>query len=153
MSNAIVIAGDGIVARYSYSGGGITIPNDVLSIFTFDTLDEDTQGAYSTSTGIFTVPADGDYYVEASIEFAGTITAGTYRQMAIYKNGVIFSILDNRNPPASATNLADEMVGSDIVSCVAGDQLSFYVAQNRGAVLNAGDLGANYNHFYIKKAN
>lgn len=44
-----------------------SIPNDTQTVVTFDSVVQDDFGAYDPSTGEFTVPAAGDYRVEAGI--------------------------------------------------------------------------------------
>lgn len=50
----------------------------------YDTVDQDTHGAYSTSTGQYTVPVTGDYDISACIQTSGSQILGTAIQLDIF---------------------------------------------------------------------
>ena len=82
----------------------------------FDTVLSDTHAAYSTSTGLYTVPISGYYRVSGNLAQTGTV-GGTY---SVYKNGSAYAFLVNY---LSSSAVA---AGSLTVKCNAGDTLGIY---------------------------
>ena len=107
-----------------------SVANSVLTILKFDTVDYDTNSAYNTTTGVFTVPAGGAGKYRCSFQygwaFAAVFTAYAY----IYQNGAQkaqnFQTTDGSN---------QKILGiSKTLNCAVGDTIDFRVQQNNGAI-------------------
>ena len=133
--NTIISSGDTIYVEFSVpivgwsSADAIITPATVVaaqltlattatvgasSIIKYDTVQFDTAGAYSTTTGLYTVPAQGAYQVEV-VSFC---SGGT--NVLVYKNGTAYSyIVTSQSGTINS--------GSVLVPCVAGDTLGIYL--------------------------
>lgn len=85
---------------------------------------QDTHGAFSTSTGLYTCPVSGFYRVSSSVTIGATYVAANSSGIGIAKNGTVI---------LSAAQVAGGVVGnlvpviSGTVYCNAGDTLAPYV--------------------------
>jgi hypothetical protein len=105
----------------------------------------DSHNAYSA--GVYTCPVSGKYEASASLVSATAVVAtSTYLQGVIYKNGSPAAYLAITYGNGSTMGLGSS--GSAILSCNAGDTLSFYAATNASLNLNA---TAAANNLTIKK--
>lgn len=136
----------GVVA-YAQTPTG-TLGN-AYNIVKFGTITTDTDSAYSTSTGLFTVPASkgGWYTVTFDITINATWSAGQINQIAMYINGAAKNYF-------SATAIA-AAAGTDIMSSgsfnfllVAGDTLGFY--SNVGTAVSPTFSTSNSNFSILK---
>jgi hypothetical protein len=145
-SNVQVGSYDGrtVVARYS-RGSTLSIPDATDTVVPFTTKIEDTHGAYSTSTGLFTAPVAGYYSVSAMIDYS-TASATGARQLYVYKNGALYTVIGYL--PGNAT-WTPTPTGNAIIPLSAGDTLGIYARQNSGGAQNVGNNGANFNHVDI----
>ena len=96
-----------VVAASAYLSTNTAFSNPVI----FNTVSFDTHGAYSTSTGKYTVPVAGIYEISG---YAG-VTSGT-PAIAIYKNGSFYNY-------AGYTNTSNGGAYSILIQCVSGDTL------------------------------
>lgn len=124
-----------------------TTINNTSPIVIQPTVQYDTHGAYSTSTGRFTCPVSGKYRLTASIRTASaSFSFGDVLQPSFYKNG---SALGQFARPfvwvATTMNLAAN--GSDEVNCVAGDILDLRCYNGLGVALT----GDSANFFSISR--
>lgn len=87
----------------------------------FGTVEYDTHGAYSASTGVYTCPVSGMYKITAGTNITTTITAGNGVGMYAYKGGS--TIAFNYIRPAATTSTQGPSVSTDIL-CSAGETLS-----------------------------
>ncbi len=104
----------------------------------YDTVISDTNAAYSTITGLYTVPVSGYY----KMSVVGLTTAAGGFVLNIIKNGVHDSYL---------TSISDTVfgAGSLTVKCVAGDTLG--IAPNSPATFVGASAPAFLNTFTIEK--
>jgi hypothetical protein len=98
------------------------------TVFKFGTKDFDTHNAYSTSTGLFTVPISGKYLITGRMMTGNVTTLTTSQSLntSIFKNGAIAQFLQWTNGSGVVT--AYTSGGSCTINCKAGDTLGFYVA-------------------------
>lgn len=113
---AVVTATESVNARYHGATGTIT---GAASAITYTTKDFDSHNAYSGTT--YTVPVSGKYQVNAEVRIAATYAAGDTTHIYLYKNGS--EVTDWIFVAASTAVSILQPIGSDIVSCVAGDTL------------------------------
>lgn len=100
--------------------GSTSTISGAAGLVVFDTVSFDTNSAYSA--GVFTVPIDGKYQVNAKVFLSGS-GPGSF-QAQIYKNAGAYSSIALVNPLVGGYSM--QCTGSDIVSCVAGDTISIY---------------------------
>jgi len=83
-----------------------------LSPLAWDVVDLDTNGAYNTSTGAYTIPVAGRYRVSGQI--MGTVAGTNQLQVSIYRNGVLFC-----NQQSAAVTTAQNLWAQaiDTVNC------------------------------------
>ena len=112
------------------SGSSITAGNPVV----FTNVVSDSNGAYNTSTGLYTCPVSGYYNME--IVF-GTITASN-SNLSVQKNGAYAFGTSNNSLVANATSTA-VCAGTRMIKCNAGDTLAL-VAVNSSAGVTVGSM-------------
>ena len=130
----------GIAYAPGGSGGGNTsialagvqtIPDGVPTTLVFDTVEAST----NLVGGVPTVPANGDYWVNAQVALNGAGTAGG---ATFYVSGSIFGVIDQDVTPATGTGLATTLGVLRRVTLSMGETLSAVVLGATGAVLTAG---------------
>jgi hypothetical protein len=126
-----------IAARYG-SHSGQSIPWATWTCVDYHASFYDPHNLVTTGASwVFTCPADGMYLVTASLLFTATTTWAAIEAttFAVYKNGVLYSVLDRPTGLATGINIYQHSNGSDIVPCAIGDTLSIWVHQDSGAAL------------------
>jgi hypothetical protein len=113
-------------AFFAFFNTGITLTQNVNTLVKYDSVTFDTDSAYSTSTGKFTVPSGkaGKYFFSASVNMANNFG---YVQLFIYKNGseVVRGIaVRNDQSSAGAYGLFDLTVGDEIQIFCTQDQVN-----------------------------
>ena len=114
-----------------------SIANTTIVEVIFDDLIKDDTGAYSTSTGRFTVPVPGWYEISASVDWDSSSTGS--RRLYALKNGSEDHIIASTVTPVASTGLQTSGKSREIY-CNAGDYLSVGVRQASGGSLNIGAL-------------
>lgn len=139
------------VSARGVQSSGQSIGNTLTLVNLDATKTFDTHGALASTTAVFTAPEAGYYSVSSGISFASSSwTVGQSSGLALYKNGVLYSYLDERVFNASVTQQVD-LRGSDVIYLAKGDTASIYGIATRGATsLVAGGV---YNYFAISKTN
>lgn len=131
-----------VMAKYTdTSGASLT-----GAVFKYQTKIVDTHAAYSTSTGLFTVPIAGPYRVSAAISTTG-LTTSQALFIALYKNGTIHSTLQ-QVWGNGVTGGNYSVTGSDTVSCVAGDTLEIRVTDDSSG---SATTSATWNNLAIER--
>ena len=108
-----------------------TLTNNTTSVILFDTINHDTDSAYNSSTGEFTVPTGkaGKYY------FCGHIRTGTTTDFGRF--AAIIQV--NGSTKASVNNVnrdEDSSTASLVIDLSVGDQVRFAAFQNSGGDLS-----------------
>jgi hypothetical protein len=118
-----------------YKSGNQSITNATNTLLTFDSENFDTNTYHSTSTNTsrITIPAGkaGYYNLQAVVAFA----AGSVglRQIAFFKNGVIF----NYGVQSAATSASENISSASyLISLAESDYVEVYVYQTSGGALN-----------------
>ena len=128
----------------AHMSSGLT--TSVVNTFTaakFNTVDWDTNSAYSTGTGAYTAPVAGKYLVQ------GTLTSNTFPSSP---NRSIAMIYKGSTEVSRGTDLITSYTGpitstvNDLVSCAAGDTLTIYYFINNTVGFQT---GAQYNYFSV----
>lgn len=115
------------------SGTSVTGSSNIV----WDTVINDTHAAYSTSTGIYTVPISGFYKVVSAI------LPGTGNSLSVFQNGSLAYRLGQDNSiPTITTNVA----GTATLRCVAGDQISIQYGTSSSIT-----SGTPYNYFMVER--
>ena len=117
-------------------------PSATASLVKYTSFNSDTHGAFSTSTGLYTVPVSGYYRVQSGLSVGATFVNNGYLALIIYQNGA--GAFSSFNPTVSASSNTSITV-SNTVFCKAGDTLAPYVQTNgSGAAVSVVFPGNNY---------
>lgn len=124
---------------------GQSIANGSVTTVVFNVKDYDSHSAMNTSTGVYTVPANGKYRVSTNIRFSNSLswTTGSYVTAGVNKNGS--NIRRSDTPLLTTASYATGPTSnfSTTVNCVAGDSLVLTIAHGESAsrtLLNAEQL-------------
>ena len=122
---------------WSAEGQGLTVANNTWTELVFTTENFDTDSAYSTSTGRFTVPTGraGIYHFDYSFGISANPDDGEKVNVRLYKNGSAISL-----SIATAYNSIDgntsQVRGSYMLDLADGDYVSAYGNHNEGSSTN-----------------
>lgn len=110
------------------SAAAQSIPNGTTSIVVFGTVERDSDTAYNSVSGRFTVPANkgGDYEVISSFSYAAAQTGAVFA--FIYKNGSEVKRYQVVNPTAGLSL----NISAILFACAAGDIIDIRTAQPAG---------------------
>lgn len=127
------------------TNAGQSIPNTTTTIVVYGTVETDSDAAYNSTTGRFTVPANkgGDYTITGCATFAGAVSGQP--NIGIYKNAVV-SKQSAYNAPAAAVTMAVD----GILRLVPGDIIDIRLTQSSGGAL-ALNATASINYIAIKR--
>ena len=139
------VAASESVRSAAYRTSVQSIPNATDTILIGNLEDYDTHNAHSTSTGIFTCPAPGEYEVMASTHWGASGTG--VRAMKIRKNSS--TITTTQIPGLAGSSFSTYIFGS--IRCVAGDTLDVVVRQDTGGAIDAYSDANRYTIINIKK--
>ena len=136
---AVVAATESVNARYTDTSGG-TIGTSA-AVYKYQIQSFDSHNAYSTSTGLYTVPVSGKYLVSGAL---GTAVVAANQIIYIYHNGSAYSAAQT-----ISSGSANYYVSvTDEVNCLAGDTLAIYALSGTSttAITSAG-----YNKFVVTR--
>jgi len=110
------------------------IANETSTIIVCDTEELDSDGAYNTSTGVFTVPTGkgGKYMVGAAYR---TNASGTATRIVAYLYIGSTATRQFNNNQNSSGEASSNIHG--VLNLSAGDEVSFRMYQNTGSAVNA----------------
>lgn len=146
--DALTFAGNNITGNPmldASTSAGQSIPNSTVTIVVFGTVSRDSDSAYNSGTGRYTVPTGkgGDYVITGCIAWTGSVT-GT-PSVGINKNGS-----EVRRCQANAPVALQTMEVSAILNLAAGDIIDIRATQaSGGAVSLAGVTASNF--FALKR--
>jgi hypothetical protein len=118
ISGPSVLAATETVACNYYTTAGTSVPTSG-SVLVYGTKNFDTNGAYNTSTGIYTAPVSGKYFVSAQYATTSS-TIGTFF-IQVLKNGSVYSQTTQNRLAAIGSTMSPTI--STIINCNAGDTL------------------------------
>jgi hypothetical protein len=104
-------------------------------------VQQDTHGAFSTSTGLYTVPVTGFYRVTGGVAVSGTFTTTNQVLLAIAHNG---SIVQQNGQSAGGADGNIPVQISGTVFCNAGDTLATFVASSGTGLSIQSQANQNY---------
>lgn len=139
-SSPQTLAGSETVAAMYTSSTQTWTHNAAPVSYKCPTLVYDTHNAYSSSTGVFTVPVSGKYYVchsyaPAANTAATSANTGPYAQ--IFKNGAAVSGV-GRVSTSAATTFYFGFAAGNFVTASKGDTLEIRISQNSGVSITSG---------------
>lgn len=146
MSLALILPDSGVsrastvTMTATKTGGSHSSSGTEQTVASYNTPSHDTYAGFNTSTGEYTVPVTGYYYIGSSVGFVNNGTG--FRYSLVMKNGAAIAGSFIAAGSASFNNT----VKASIVSlCKAGDVLKIMAYQNSGGSLNyAGGTIDNY---------
>lgn len=125
------IAASEVVSMLCYKNtGSHTSTGNLQDVASWNAVTKDSHGGFNTTTGIYTCPAPGDYYVDARVGWASNVTG--VRQCVILKGSTIVQY----SPDVTAAVSIGNHVGILIPNCVAGDTIKVQGFQSSGGNLN-----------------
>ena len=143
---SVIAATESINMRYLDTSGGSI--GTSAGIYKFQTKDFDTHGAYSSSTGLYTVPVSGKYLIASTLTATATAyPAGGSLVIYVYHNGTFAGLL-GQSILSTSTTLTLVTNGSTIINCLAGDTLALYASSSTAT---SGNTVAGNNHLSITR--
>lgn len=119
-----IAATESVGASYSDSAGA-SISGSTPTVYKYLTKNYDTHNAYSTSTGLYTIPVSGKYIVSGSITTTSVTLATTgFVRATINKTGSSFAAAFTSGSGGSNTYTAQI---TQTVNCIAGDTIGLFV--------------------------
>jgi hypothetical protein len=118
-----------------------------FSTIVFQTKAFDTHSAYSTGTGLYTVPITGKYKIGASVLMNTSVSAGNFSEISIYQNNSQIEKVQKRHEGTVSSNYS--MTISNTLDCIAGDTLDIRVQSNGTSPTLAS--GVPYNQLDISR--
>lgn len=115
------------------------------SIIIFEDVDNDSHGAYSVATGLYTAPVSGDYLVSATM-FTNPVSAGAAGQVfafRVQKQGSNWAF-GRRDYSYSTTGRAYTADINTVVPLLRGETISFVFEEDIPAVNLSADRSYNY---------
>ena len=137
-----------VVAEMS-STASTSINNTTWTIVPFGTVVEDSHGAYSTGTNLYTVPVTGRYRITSLISWSSGTSGSRYT--AVYKNGAYLVNM------GVATRTGDNINSGGAITrnFNAGDTIGIYVWHNDGGALtlSSNNISSNQcvNSFIVER--
>lgn len=124
-SSNVVFSQDGDTRVCAMKANGATgTINSSANLAKYTTVENDTHGAYSPSTGIYTCQSAGWYAVAAQLAWTGTMGVGYAYNTLLYKNGSQYCYATHKSWASTTDNIYPSL--TTLVYCNAGDQLSIY---------------------------
>ena len=122
----------------------MSFPYTSPTVAIFETVENDTHGAYSTANGLYRVPVSGFYRVTHHfLSNSASLVAGQSLGSWVQKNGSNHSLLAVYRTPV-ASNTIYEGSGSTIVFCNAGDTLACALYSDVATTSYTGAPTTNY---------
>jgi len=107
-----------------------SVPNTTWTKVTYGTENFDTNSNYASSR--FTPTVAGYYQINANLRYANSI-GGTVLQMAIYKNGSLYTLVSN----GVSTGVTRALCAATLLYCNGStDYVEIYTYQNSGSTEN-----------------
>ena len=139
-----------VVANYAASGSN-SVASGGNTTIVWDTRVVDTHSGMETSTGVFTVPVNGNYRISSqlTLDSAAWGAANQNLTLNLYRNGSLARLLCYKEVGSTSSHSVS-CNGSTILSLNAGDTIELRESQNSGGSrVLAG--GVNYNWISIDR--
>lgn len=120
------------------------------NLLTYPTVVTDNQNIYNSSTGVVTIPKDGEYLIEAgyNVSLSGNLIAGNKAHIGVYVNSTDTKKLNVNYGNGNFSNL--EMYGSTIMQLQKGDLVQIYQQKAGTETITAGG-DARLNRFALTR--
>jgi hypothetical protein len=111
-----------------------TLVNNIVQIIKYENKTLDNYSAYDASTGVFTAPKSGHYFVSASFEIAANITDNEFAIIRTMKNSSIHKSITYEGQAATTKTISMQV--DDIIYLDKGETLNVSGFQVSGANAN-----------------
>jgi len=127
------------------TAAGQSIPNSIFTIVVYGTVERDTDSAYNSGTGSYTIPPGkgGDYSITGVINYAAAVAA--LNALSIFINGAEKKRIEDTSLAANGSLLV-----SGVLNLAAGDIVDIRTFQGSG-VSKLLDASALTNYFTLKR--
>lgn len=132
VNGASTIAATETISVIAGNSSGFSVPNNSLTTVTGWTKIDDTHGAFNASTGVFTAPAAGRYFVKLGLTYNNGYTANTGGGQA-YIVGSNGQHSGRVLPFGSNTSIDMAVTAEDTFYLQAGQTLTLQAFQNNGS--------------------
>ena len=149
---AVPAGGDNTPSFSATLSSNQSVSDSVSTEIIFNSEHYDTDSAYNTSTGRFTVPAGegGKYFFNGCVNaYAGTNNLKRIL-MRLYKNGSPFAYFSSNNWDNQAYRDQETATGSTIISLSAGDYIELYIWFSHASSGNTTIVGSSASEFITK---
>lgn len=125
------------VGLSAYLGSDQTIPDISFTTVAFDSVVRDDFSGFDTSTGRYTVPADGDYQVSVAVEW-GQLPEGSRHRVRIAYDSVsgvpdLAADVRRQTPPSGGGADVHDTVSKTVYGLRDGEDVYVEVLQNSGS--------------------
>jgi len=140
-----------VVARYVSNSGQI-MTNGVATTVLFENKQKDTHGIYNISTGVITIPENGDYSLSAITRITG-VTASTGEVALSITDGSDVTQVDGPQFTIPNSTQASANIQTVLYDAKAGDQFKVKLFHNNGADRSLYSVSNTRNSLSIFKIN
>lgn len=138
----------GPVAMYA-TGTSTNFAGNANTTAIFTTVVQDTNSAYSNSTGVYTIPVAGYYHFSSYLESNAGISATSVSSvLQLFNNGSRVLILGGFIVAVAGNTLF--LSGSGMVLCAAGDLIKIVINNSGSMPTWGGDSTANFTLFSVR---
>lgn len=121
-----------------------SIPNNTPTVLTNWTAGQSSGGGWNATSGVYTVPLAGVYYVSGTASFSGAVWNATALSSIVFVNSTNVADAFTRCNNATASTGMQTMAITWVGYCKAGDTISLGVFHNLGVSQNTEGAHTNF---------
>jgi hypothetical protein len=134
----------------AYLSQSTSISDTTYTTVPFDATEDDDFANFDDSTGVYTVPADGDYHVDFHIEWSDNFTEGDEIRYRLLSGGTLKGGLD-ANTTVATTTAPSRCFSKTLFGLTQGESIEVELWQNSGGSQSVFGSVNGYTYFTVHK--